>query len=77
MRFFLTSMLAMSFSATALAQTPLFSVSKTLGRPATVVLALLSSFGCLESCQYDVDGDGAISVADVLLVLSAFGQSCE
>ena len=41
------------------------------------VLALLSSFGCLESCQYDVDGDGAISVADVLLVLSAFGQSCE
>ena len=41
------------------------------------VLALLSEFGCLETCEFDVDGDEAISVADVLIVLSAFGQNCE
>ena len=41
------------------------------------VLALLSEFGCVETCEFDVDGDEAISVADVLIVLSAFGQNCE
>ena len=29
-----------------------------------------------ESCAEDLDGDGAVTVADLLLVLVAFGQPC-
>ena len=27
-------------------------------------------------CEGDVDGDDAVTVADILLVLAAFGQPC-
>ena len=27
-------------------------------------------------CEYDIDGDSAVTVSDVLVVLSAFGASC-
>ena len=41
------------------------------------VLLLLSEFGCTSDCtDADIDGDGAVSVADILLLLAAFGEEC-
>ena len=41
------------------------------------VLAVLAEFGCaLPMCANDIDGDNAVTVSDVLLVLSAFGTDC-
>ena len=41
------------------------------------VLAVLSEFGCANTnCLYDIDGDNAVTVNDVLMVLSAFGNPC-
>ena len=37
---------------------------------------ILSDFGCTVDCLSDVDGDGAVTVADVLLILSSFGDPC-
>jgi hypothetical protein len=37
---------------------------------------LLADFGCLQNCDVDVDGDGAITVSDVLTLLGNFGDSC-
>ena len=39
---------------------------------------VLSDFGCSTGCNSltDLDGDGSITVNDVLMVLSAFGESC-
>ena len=41
------------------------------------VLLLLSDFGCNTECSVaDINGDGNVSVADVLLLLAAFGEAC-
>jgi hypothetical protein len=40
------------------------------------LLLLLSEFGCTTGCEGDVDGDGAVSVADVLALLGVFGTPC-
>jgi len=40
------------------------------------LLIVLSEFGCTSDCTADVDGDGSVTVADVLLILSAFGSLC-
>jgi hypothetical protein len=39
-------------------------------------LLVLSEFGCLSGCTADVDGDTYVNVADILLLLSAFGTAC-
>ena len=41
-------------------------------------MTVLSDFGCESGCNNltDLDGDGSITVADVLTVLSAFGEDC-
>ena len=33
------------------------------------VLLVLSEFGCMSGCTADVDGDGYVNVADLLLLL--------
>ena len=40
---------------------------------------MLSEFGCDSGCSsnLDLDGDNSITVADVLMVLSAFGEAAE
>jgi len=40
------------------------------------ILNVLSEFGCASKCTADLNGDGAVNVTDVHLVLSAFGTSC-
>jgi hypothetical protein len=41
------------------------------------VLLLLSDFGCDGDCSAaDINGDGSVSVADVSLLLAAFGDLC-
>ena len=41
------------------------------------VLLLFSDFGCDADCSVaDINGDGSVSVADVLLLLAAFGDPC-
>ena len=42
------------------------------------VLSVLAEFGCAlpMDCANDVDGNNAVTVSDVLLVLSAFGAEC-
>ena len=40
------------------------------------VLFLLSQYGCLTECEADVDGDGTVSITDVLAILAVFGQTC-
>jgi hypothetical protein len=42
------------------------------------VLAMLGAFGCTTGgCAGDLNGDGATNVTDLLLLLGAFGQSCD
>jgi hypothetical protein len=40
------------------------------------VLEILGQFGCAMNCFADVDADGAVTVSDVLSVLSVFGEPC-
>ena len=40
------------------------------------VLPLLSELGCQESCTADLDGDDSVAVSDLLVLLTAIGQSC-
>ena len=40
------------------------------------MLFLLSDFGCVTDCNADVDLDNAVTIADLLQLLSAFGESC-
>ena len=41
------------------------------------VLLLLSDFGCTSNCVGDVNGDGAVTVSDLLDgILANFGQAC-
>ena len=42
------------------------------------VLEVLSQVGCDNGCapNLDLDSDNSITVADVLIVLSAFGEAC-
>jgi len=36
----------------------------------------LSEFNCVANCWADVNNDGAVTVADILELLAAFGQPC-
>jgi hypothetical protein len=40
------------------------------------MLFLLSDFGCVSNCAADVDLDNAVTIADLLQLLSAFGEPC-
>jgi hypothetical protein len=40
------------------------------------LLLVLSEFGCNTSCTADINGDGFVTVADILLILGAFGVGC-
>ena len=40
------------------------------------MLYLLSDFGCVTNCAADVDLDDAVTIADLLQLLSAFGEAC-
>ena len=40
------------------------------------MLFILSQYGCTVNCSADVDGDDAVSIADILAVLSLFGLNC-
>jgi hypothetical protein len=40
------------------------------------ILMMLSDFGCLEDCAADVDLDNAVTIADLLLLLTKFGEGC-
>ena len=41
------------------------------------VLILLGDFGCTSECVGDVDGDGVVTVADLLGgILASFGEAC-
>ena len=40
------------------------------------VLLMLSQYGCLSDCSTDINGDGAVSISDVLALLAVFGQPC-
>ena len=41
------------------------------------LLLLLGDFGCSDACVGDVDGDGMVTVADLLGgILAAFGEAC-
>jgi len=35
---------------------------------------VLSQYGCLSACDTDVTGDGGVTIADVLAVLSVFAE---
>ena len=41
------------------------------------VLLVLAEFGCEADCTTDLTGDGFVAVDDVLILLSAFGTSCQ
>ena len=40
-----------------------------------VILNVLDEFRCTNNCEHDVNGDEAIIVEDILLVISAFGTA--
>ena len=40
------------------------------------MLALLADFGCELTCDSDLDADGAVTVSDVLALLTLFGEEC-
>ena len=40
------------------------------------VLLVLVEFGCVASCTADIDSDGVVNVAGVLLMIAAFGNEC-
>jgi hypothetical protein len=40
------------------------------------LLLVLADFGCVSGCSSDVDGDSAVSVADLLGLLAVFGAVC-
>ena len=40
------------------------------------ILPLLSELGCQESCAADLNGDQSVTVSDLLVLLTAIGQSC-
>lgn len=40
------------------------------------VLELLSQYGCVMGCSADLDGDDAVTIADVLTLLAVFGLPC-
>ena len=40
------------------------------------VLVLLAEFGCVTDCTADVNGDGLVTVADILAMLGGFGTPC-
>ena len=40
------------------------------------LLGLLTGFGCTSSCQGDLDSDGSVGIADLLLLLSSIGTPC-
>jgi len=37
---------------------------------------VLAEFGCLIDCTADVNGDGIVTVADILAMLGGFGSDC-
>jgi hypothetical protein len=40
------------------------------------ILLLLGDFGCQSDCSTDINVDGVVSVADILVLLSHFGEAC-
>ena len=40
------------------------------------VLVFLSEFGCAQSCQSDLTGDGVTNASDLVVLLGFFGQLC-
>jgi photosystem II stability/assembly factor-like uncharacterized protein len=40
------------------------------------ILMLLSQYSCTANCSADIDGDGAVTISDVLALLAIFGQPC-
>ena len=40
------------------------------------VLFLLGNFGCLSNCIADINGDEAVTAADMLAILAVFGTPC-
>ena len=40
------------------------------------ILFILSQYGCLSDCDADIDGDGAVTISDVLGVVAVFSEIC-
>ena len=40
------------------------------------MLMVLNEFGCAQSCNYDMSGDGSVTTPDILQMLSLFGSTC-
>jgi hypothetical protein len=40
------------------------------------ILLMLSQYGCLSDCSTDMNGDGSVTISDMLVVLAVFGQPC-
>ena len=40
-------------------------------------LLILSEFGCQFACDTDLDGDGLVTVSDILFLLGLYGTPCE
>ena len=40
------------------------------------ILLMLSQYGCLSDCSTDMNGDGSVTISDLLVVLAVFGQPC-
>jgi len=43
---------------------------------ASDVLPMLGSLGCTQGCAADLDGDQSVAISDLLVLLTAVGQSC-
>ena len=41
------------------------------------LLEILTQYGCSKGYYEDIDGDGFVSVSDVMSLLSMFGSYCE
>ena len=40
------------------------------------LLALLSHFGCISGCEGDLNGDQAVGISDLLILLGSVGSLC-
>ena len=51
-------------------------ISMGMARAVDDLLTMLSNFGCQSSCYADTDLDDSVGVADLMNMLSVFGQGC-